>query len=611
MTSDLLKQELWSPDRYREDASPAERIPVSYMRARSIVKHVGMTVDDITSLSPKFWELHLDYIMTADAATAVILVIHWNLCMGTIASHLKQRPDLGRLLRELEDFDTCGDFMLTEVGQGLDARNIETTATQNADGSFDLNTPRWEANKVMPPTTPLAGIPRVAVVFAQLIVDGDSRGVRPFIVRIHGEKTMMPGVTSRLMPARAGATSIDHAITTFDHVRLEASALLGDIAKPQDAYQNFLHHIQRVTVGSLSLSMIYIPVLRLSAYILGRYSQQRLVSQGRTTRKVPIMTFSTQHTPILTALTTASVLQVFADDTWRRFRLAKDDRIKSALACIVKQTATHPGRQLLEEMIDRCGWRGLYPHNQIIEMTSAMRGNSIAEGDVLVLCIRLASELLLGRYAVPKAADPTTLLAQHEAGVWKEASDVLAGIRAEGGTHRSDVFNARILPRARNLIQAIGDRMSYEAAVLSEKISPAMLELYETTCVLGDISWYVENLGCSRAALHSRHAAAVESLLPSLDEMLEATGAGAWATAPMLSAEEWKKWADGLTVFKAPKEEQLPQVTTIGSSCFYRDTKSVRVSVLRCNEKSDGDEIAWESFSQRNEVRNLLPKTIT
>lgn len=38
-------------------------------------------------------------------------------------------------------------FMLTELGHGLDAANIETTATMQDDGSFDLHTPNANAAK--------------------------------------------------------------------------------------------------------------------------------------------------------------------------------------------------------------------------------------------------------------------------------------------------------------------------------------------------------------------------------------------------------------------------------------------------------------------------------
>lgn len=43
---------------------------------------------------------------------------------------------------------------------------------------------------------PVAGIPRIAVVFARLMVEGDDRGIRPFIVALGDGKEMCKGVTA-------------------------------------------------------------------------------------------------------------------------------------------------------------------------------------------------------------------------------------------------------------------------------------------------------------------------------------------------------------------------------------------------------------------------------
>lgn len=40
-----------------------------------------------------------------------------------------------------------GQFMLTEVGHGLNARNLETTATMLPNGGFELHTPHERAAK--------------------------------------------------------------------------------------------------------------------------------------------------------------------------------------------------------------------------------------------------------------------------------------------------------------------------------------------------------------------------------------------------------------------------------------------------------------------------------
>ena len=68
-------------------------------------------------------------IAARDMTAFIIAAIHINLCIGTLCSFVKERPDLQDLLDKLLNFDICGEFMLTEVDHGLDARNLETTAT--------------------------------------------------------------------------------------------------------------------------------------------------------------------------------------------------------------------------------------------------------------------------------------------------------------------------------------------------------------------------------------------------------------------------------------------------------------------------------------------------
>lgn len=125
--------------------------------------------------------------------------------MGTIAAHAMMRPDLQESLQELEQFNVCGEFILTELGHVLDARNIETTATMQPDGSFILHTPSPKAAKAMPPTTPYAGIARVGVVFAQLVIGKEKRGIKPFLVRLNEIGHMCTGVSFKMLPQRAGS----------------------------------------------------------------------------------------------------------------------------------------------------------------------------------------------------------------------------------------------------------------------------------------------------------------------------------------------------------------------------------------------------------------------
>ncbi|KAI0478358.1 acyl-CoA dehydrogenase/oxidase [Xylaria cf. heliscus] len=227
------------------------------------------------------------------------------------------------LLEKLINFDVCGEFLLTEIGRGLDARNLETTATLQPDGSFDLHTPTPSAAKAMPPTSPLAGVGRIGVLFARLLVNGSDHGIKTFIVHLSDENGLLPGVTSQLLPERC--------------------------ALAKDPRMDFFRQIHRVPTGTLSLSMTNIPALQLSALIVGTYSSRRHVTAGSDGKGIPIIRFPTQYRPLLDALTIA----LFFDNNI-------DMEVRHGVAVCFKTA-----------LAELCGWPGLFAYNGIIEMALA------------------------------------------------------------------------------------------------------------------------------------------------------------------------------------------------------------------------------------------------
>lgn len=370
----------------------------------------------------------------------IIATIHLNLCIGTLSLFSACRPDLSPLLDDLLNFDTCGEFMLTEVGHGLDARNLETTATLLPDGCFDLHSPSEAAWKAMPPSTPLCGVPRMALVFARLIVGADDRGVKPFVVKLSDAQGMCPGITSRVLPIRPGTKPLDHAITSFEHVLLPPTALLGSTTKPEDARRDFLRQIWRVSVGTLSLSIMGVSSIKVGSRIALCYSQRRLVAAGHGTARVPILHFSTQKRPIVRGFASSAILKVFAEWTIDQFRKkAMDDSVRQALATVFKAIVIREAG-VLDELSERCGWQGLFAYNQIKELALTFQGNSIAEGDTLVLCIRKCCFLFHRSRHIPLTsharfgvrASGSQVLSARAAG-WDSYSSQARGRVVEGG----------------------------------------------------------------------------------------------------------------------------------------------------------------------------------
>ncbi|KAL6352325.1 hypothetical protein LRP88_14372 [Fusarium phalaenopsidis] len=399
-----------------------------------------------------------------------------------------------------------------------------------ADGSFDLHTPHAAASKAMPPTTPCCGIPRVAVVFARLMVGGKSHGVKPFIVFLSDAETMRPGITSRILPTRPGTKPLDHSITTFDHVRLPPDALLGSFSKPKSERTEFLRRIWRVSVGTLSLSIMGISAIRVGTRIAAVYSERRTITAADGRSTTPIMSFSTQQRPIVEGWVQGKVLTAFARWT---VDMCPDptDATQHALATIFKATVIKAAR-LLGDLAERCGWQGLFAYNQI----------------------SLVSELLGGKFRLPRPRNELTAFAQYE-------QELVEGLRARlveiggYGEHRGPAFDRHILPRCRPLVEAIGHRMAYEAAEQSG-VAPDVLELYGRMCADGDLS---RPLGEKHWSGPSKKPAPSDDPYDTVLAQIRAESACGselddYVTAPIMSDEAWVDFVESLRVFSHPKD---------------------------------------------------------
>ncbi|PYH79560.1 acyl-CoA dehydrogenase NM domain-like protein [Aspergillus uvarum CBS 121591] len=491
-----------------------------------------------------------------DGGAVTLISIQYNLFVGTVAPFAATRPDLAMIMQQAMKFDISAQFMLTEVGHGLDARNLETTATLLPDGGFELHSPSKAAAKCMPPSTPRSGLPTIAVVIARLMVEGEDRGIRPFLVPVSDGTQMCTGITSKALPPRTGAQPIDHALTYFDRVQLPSSALLGNIEKSQSERDDFLATIHRVSVGTLFLSSGCIPLLKIALYNASKFSFRRKIL-GHDGQPMPVIDFRTQHLPILHAIARVHVLQAFLIQAAVGFRDPKvDPRVRHAIATAFKAVAIHDFQTSIKALNEGCGWHGYYERNQILQAELEFRAVGTAEGDIRVLAIRLASELLIGRYQVPPPKDPESLLAQHEAGLFAEAKESLDLI---GGIHRSEAFNRAILPLALPLIQAVGYRMAMEAAIEAD-IDPRLRSLYQAGVIKEDSAWFSEQGGLSRKVQRHMESQAADAVLPELKEFVEGTGAQLYCTAPMTSDTLWDNFVEELETFSGnavwPKQAQ-------------------------------------------------------
>lgn len=162
----------------------------------------------------------------------------------------------------------------------------------------------------------------------------------------------------------------------------------------------------------------------------------------------------------------------------------------------------------------------------------------------LTQIIGLATELLLGRYALPAPAHPDNVLAQHEAGLLAKYGNILKN----APHHRSSEVNKQVLPHGQRIVEAVGHRLAYDAAAAAG-ISPDILALYQSYIMKFDPAWYSENLGITIAKQEELEADALDALLPQIESLLKGLDVDKYVSAPIAAEESWEEFRAGLELF--------------------------------------------------------------
>lgn len=97
-------------------------------------------------------------------------------------------------LDKCKTYEIVGCYAQTEIGHGSDVRSLETTATfDEKTQEWVIDTPSLSAAKYWPGE--LSILANYAMVFAQAIVRGKSKGVYPFLVQIKdADYNWLPGI---------------------------------------------------------------------------------------------------------------------------------------------------------------------------------------------------------------------------------------------------------------------------------------------------------------------------------------------------------------------------------------------------------------------------------
>lgn len=224
----------------------------------------------------------------------------------------------------------------------------------------------------MPASTPAFNIPKVALVMARLIVDGEDRGSRFFIVPVCDEHEMYRGVESIRLPPRSGTSPLDFSITRFNNVHLPNTALVSsdifDLSMPRQPLEAWWDEVWRIQLGTMAVPAPWISAIKATAFIGGSYSMHRSLI-GKKNEPTPIITFRTQQWPILHATAVGLVLaNWFPVAIKDALENTPDHRVRHAMSVIIKATVCRHFQRCVPEVAERCGAQGTFEHNYMAKI---------------------------------------------------------------------------------------------------------------------------------------------------------------------------------------------------------------------------------------------------
>ncbi|TWD79896.1 acyl-coenzyme A oxidase [Kribbella amoyensis] len=329
--------------------------------------------------------------------------------LGTTRHHEAYLADAveGRLL---------GCFAMTETGHGSNVQALGTTATYDpATGEFVVHTPTPAARKDYIGNAARHG--RMAAVFAQLVVGGESHGVHCLLVPIRDEDgEPLPGVTLTDCGPKLGLNGVDNGRIVFDQVRVPREALLdryaqvdadgnyqSDIENPDRRFFTMLGTLVqgRVSVGGAAINASKVALAIAIRYADGRRqfgapgsAEETLLLDYRMhqRRLLPLLA-RTYALHFAQADLVAEFVRIFGGDAEAGDH---DRRALEAQAAGTKAVGTWHATETIQQCREACGGAGYLAENRLAALKSDTDVFTTFEGDNTVLLQLVAKGLLTG-----------------------------------------------------------------------------------------------------------------------------------------------------------------------------------------------------------------------
>jgi acyl-CoA oxidase len=335
-----------------------------------------------------------------------------------------------RYLRATADAELLGCFAMTEAGHGSNVQMLRTTATFDAaTDEFVIDTPDDDARKEY--IGGAARYARVAAVFAQLIVGGESHGVHALVVPLRNDAGhVLPGIRIEDDGLKGGLNGVDNGMIWFDQVRVPRAALLnryGDVSadgvytSPIDnANKRFFTMLGTLVQGRVCVSAASVSASKSALTIAIRHSlRRRQFGPTEDAPEVPIMQYRTQQRRLLPLLARSYALHFAQQELTRRFDAVAragdaapdtERRQLETLAAGLKAATSWHAIETIQTARECCGGAGYMAANRLTALRDDVDIFTTFEGDNTVLTLLCARGILTGYAHEVGELNPTGLV---------------------------------------------------------------------------------------------------------------------------------------------------------------------------------------------------------
>ncbi|MFI1234921.1 acyl-CoA dehydrogenase family protein [Nocardia salmonicida] len=353
----------------------------------------------------------LEMLAYTDLSLWVKSGVQWGLFGGAVENLGTERHR--DFIKRLISLDLLGCFAMTESGHGSDVANVETTATYDpATQEFVVNTPTPSARKDY--IGGAAVHARMAAVFAQLIVGGESKGVHCLLVPIRDELGAdLPGVTTYDDGLKGGLPGVDNGRIVFDQVRIPRENLLNRYAdvSPDGTYNSEIENPSRrffTTLGTLVRGRVSVggaaaAGTRVALSIAVRYAlARRQFADPDTGDETLLMDYRSHQRRLLPLVAKSFALAFAQNDLVRRMDEIQrgentepsSQRALEKRAAGFKVAQTRHATRAIQECREACGGAGYLTENRLVTLKADTDVFTTFEGDNVVLTQLVAKELL-------------------------------------------------------------------------------------------------------------------------------------------------------------------------------------------------------------------------